>query len=84
MTHPMAQKEHIHVWYIGSLKLRLRFEDGSKNGGRISSRYGLAVQAGFYGDVVEWLISDLVALVRSPAGAKVISIFSSPELKAHG
>ena len=42
--------------------------------------YGLAVQAGFYGNVVECLILDLAAGVQFPAGPYVISIFSPVDL----
>ena len=34
------------------------------------------LEASFYGDVVECLISDPEAWVQSPAGEKAISIFS--------
>ena len=54
---------------IGSWKLKLRFEDESKNGRGICSRvryntylYCLAVQAGFYGDAVDcWIFVRRVA-----------------------
>ena len=54
---------------IGSWKLKLRFEDESKNGRGICSRvrynthlYCHAVQAGFYSDVVEcWTFVRRVA-----------------------
>ena len=39
--------------------------------------YGLAIQAGFYGDMVEYLILNLVSRVQSPAATEVISIFPS-------
>ena len=42
----------------------------------VERRLSAFVQASFYDEVVECLISDSAAWVRFPAGAKVISFFS--------
>ena len=87
-----AQRKYSHLMGLVSQKawwpsiewlLKLRFVDESKNGRGICSSdrymihlYCLAVQAGFYSDVVEYWPVTQAARVRFSAVALVIRIFS--------